>query len=266
MFRPPCAARTSSSPCSASPWRRPRSAVLVFDAAPRRGIAARRRSLGRPSVEFDLPPQRRRPARPRGRRQGRGENFRLAPAPLRRRTAARRGQPPLQPQPRARLRRAGEAAAKPKRARSARAAWSAPPSTIPNTPGPTACSATGSAPAAATRRRRGPRSSTAACAPASTASSSPSPPTTARRRPYHDVTNFQILEKPGHEIADCVGGKVSSAEAAAEAAFDEMPPFLGRRVSAPLAGIRFRCSLTLRWLSSQYFTLYSQVGCGPTAA
>jgi hypothetical protein len=38
--------------------------------------------------------------------------------------------------------------------------------------------------------------------------------------PYHDVTSFQILEKPNHEIADCVGGKVSSAEAAAEAALD----------------------------------------------
>jgi hypothetical protein len=38
--------------------------------------------------------------------------------------------------------------------------------------------------------------------------------------PYHDVTNFQILEKPGHQIADCVGGKVSSAEAAAGAAED----------------------------------------------
>jgi len=38
--------------------------------------------------------------------------------------------------------------------------------------------------------------------------------------PYHDVTNFQILEKPNHEIADCVGGKVSSAEAAAAAAAD----------------------------------------------
>jgi hypothetical protein len=38
--------------------------------------------------------------------------------------------------------------------------------------------------------------------------------------PYHDVTSFQILEKPNHEIADCVGGKVSSAEAAAGAALD----------------------------------------------
>ena len=38
--------------------------------------------------------------------------------------------------------------------------------------------------------------------------------------PYHDVTSFQILERPGHEIADCVGGKVSSAEAAAAAAID----------------------------------------------
>lgn len=33
--------------------------------------------------------------------------------------------------------------------------------------------------------------------------------------PYHDVTNFQILERPGHQIADCVGGKISSAAAAA---------------------------------------------------
>jgi hypothetical protein len=38
--------------------------------------------------------------------------------------------------------------------------------------------------------------------------------------PYHDVTNFQILEKPGHQIADCVGGKISSAKAAAAAAED----------------------------------------------
>jgi hypothetical protein len=32
--------------------------------------------------------------------------------------------------------------------------------------------------------------------------------------PYHAVTNFQILEKPHHEIAHCTGGKVSSAKAA----------------------------------------------------
>jgi hypothetical protein len=32
--------------------------------------------------------------------------------------------------------------------------------------------------------------------------------------PYHAVTNFQILEKPNHEIAACTGGKVSSAKAA----------------------------------------------------
>jgi hypothetical protein len=32
--------------------------------------------------------------------------------------------------------------------------------------------------------------------------------------PYHDVTNFQILEKPNHPIASCTGGKVSSAKAA----------------------------------------------------
>ena len=37
---------------------------------------------------------------------------------------------------------------------------------------------------------------------------------------FHDVTSFQILEKPNHEIADCVGGKISSAKAAAEAALD----------------------------------------------
>ncbi len=38
--------------------------------------------------------------------------------------------------------------------------------------------------------------------------------------PFHDVTSFQILERPGHEIADCIGGKVSSAAAAAAAAVD----------------------------------------------
>jgi hypothetical protein len=38
--------------------------------------------------------------------------------------------------------------------------------------------------------------------------------------PFHDVTSFQILEKPNHEIADCVGGKISSAKAAAAAAED----------------------------------------------
>lgn len=38
--------------------------------------------------------------------------------------------------------------------------------------------------------------------------------------PFHDVTSFQILERPGHEIADCIGGKVSSAAAAAAAAAD----------------------------------------------
>jgi hypothetical protein len=32
--------------------------------------------------------------------------------------------------------------------------------------------------------------------------------------PYHDVTNFQILERPNHPIASCTGGKVSSAKAA----------------------------------------------------
>ncbi len=38
--------------------------------------------------------------------------------------------------------------------------------------------------------------------------------------PFHAVTSFQILEKPNHEIADCVGGKISSAKAAAAAALD----------------------------------------------
>ena len=100
-----------------------------------------RRSPGQPSVEFISP---RNGAVQRGFAvvvKAEIENFRLAPRALRRRTAARRGQHPLQPQPRARLRRPGEAAAKPKKARSARAAWSAPPSTIRNGPGPTACSA-----------------------------------------------------------------------------------------------------------------------------
>ncbi len=38
--------------------------------------------------------------------------------------------------------------------------------------------------------------------------------------PYHDVTTFQILQKRNNQIADCVGGKVSSADAAAAAAQD----------------------------------------------
>jgi hypothetical protein len=33
--------------------------------------------------------------------------------------------------------------------------------------------------------------------------------------PYHAVTNFQILPRPGHEPPRCTGGKVSSAKAAA---------------------------------------------------
>ncbi len=33
--------------------------------------------------------------------------------------------------------------------------------------------------------------------------------------PYHAVTNFQILPRPGHEPLPCSGGKVSSAKAAA---------------------------------------------------
>lgn len=32
--------------------------------------------------------------------------------------------------------------------------------------------------------------------------------------PYHAVTNFQILPRPGHEPPPCTGGKVSSAKAA----------------------------------------------------
>jgi hypothetical protein len=32
--------------------------------------------------------------------------------------------------------------------------------------------------------------------------------------PYHDVTNFQILQKPGHHMKKCEPGKVSSAKAA----------------------------------------------------
>lgn len=33
--------------------------------------------------------------------------------------------------------------------------------------------------------------------------------------PFHAVTNFEILSRPGHGPPDCKGGKVSSAEAAA---------------------------------------------------
>jgi hypothetical protein len=32
---------------------------------------------------------------------------------------------------------------------------------------------------------------------------------------YHAVTNFQILQKPGHHMKKCEPGKVSSAKAAA---------------------------------------------------
>jgi hypothetical protein len=32
--------------------------------------------------------------------------------------------------------------------------------------------------------------------------------------PYHAVTNFQILQKPGHHVKKCEAGKVSSAKAA----------------------------------------------------
>ncbi|OJU85309.1 MAG: hypothetical protein BGO11_17415 [Solirubrobacterales bacterium 70-9] len=35
--------------------------------------------------------------------------------------------------------------------------------------------------------------------------------------PYHDVTNFQILQKPGHHVKKCEPGKVSSAKAAEQA-------------------------------------------------
>src|SRR5262249_52156122 len=31
---------------------------------------------------------------------------------------------------------------------------------------------------------------------------------------FHDVTNFQILQKPGHHMKPCPAGKVSSASAA----------------------------------------------------
>ena len=52
----------------------------------------------------------------------------------------------------------------------------------------------------------------------------PSPHNDGSTTPYHDVTNFQILERPGHEIADCVGGKVSSAKAAAFGCRSTSPP------------------------------------------
>jgi hypothetical protein len=32
--------------------------------------------------------------------------------------------------------------------------------------------------------------------------------------PFHAVTNFQILPRPGHKPPECTGGKVSSAKAA----------------------------------------------------
>jgi hypothetical protein len=38
--------------------------------------------------------------------------------------------------------------------------------------------------------------------------------TTTLLAPFHDVTNFQILQKPGHHMKPCPKGKVSSASAA----------------------------------------------------
>ena len=145
-----------------------------------------------------LPPQRRPPDEPGGGRQGQGPQLHPGAAPFRRRTAARRGKHPLRPQPRARLRRPGQTADAPRKARSAAAGWSAPPSTSRSTRAPTACSPSGSAPAAATRRRPGPRSTTTTCGPASTGWSSPSPSNNGATTPYHAVTNFQILPRPGH--------------------------------------------------------------------
>ena len=80
----------------------------------------------------------------------------------------------------------------------------------------TASSPSGSAPPAATRPRPGRRSTTTTCRPASTAWSSTSPRTTARRPPFHDVTNFQILQQArAPRPKPCPKGKVSSAKAAA---------------------------------------------------
>ena len=68
------------------------------------------------------------------------------------------------------------------------------------------------------------------CGPASTAWSRRWPRTTARPRPTTTSTNFQILERPGHPLPGCSGGKVSSAKAAT----------------------------SFEYRSGQYFTLYSQ--------
>ena len=57
--------------------------------------------------------------------------------------------------------------------------------------------------------------------------------------PYHDVTSFQILERPGHEIADCVGGKVSSAEAAAYSCEVLQMPQMRGAITSASPGSRF---------------------------
>ena len=144
------------------------------------------------------------------------QNFSAGPAPLRRRTAARRGAHPLRPQPRARLRRPGQTAAGDE---SPVGKW--PPGRrllrlSPATRGPTACwpkriGASGSYSAGDAAGDLLPRTSR----PASTGWSSPWPATTARPLPTTRSPTSRSCRAPGTVRAQCKGGKVSSAKAAA---------------------------------------------------
>ena len=138
MFRPPCAARgPQPSRLLGLAAAAARARRLVFGGGE---LGARPRPSeavpGTPSVEIVSPRN--------GARQTShavvvkvdGRELPPGAAPVRRRTAARRGPHPLQPQPRPRLRRPEETAATRSTARSATAAWSAPPSTTRRYAGP----------------------------------------------------------------------------------------------------------------------------------
>ena len=77
--------------------------------------------------------------------------------------------------------------------------------------------------------------------PASTAWSSTSPRTAASPTQFHDVTNFQILPRPGHGPKPCSEGKVPSAKAAARFGIEAVST-LSAREQVDI---------------DQYFTLYS---------
>ena len=121
----------------------------------------------------------------------------LAPAPFRRRTAARRGQHPLQPQPRPRLRRPGQARTGGATARSARGGLSAPPSTPRSTPARTGSSASGSASTGSYSPATRPEIFYTNLRPGFYRLVATLAANDGATTPFHDVTSFQILRGPG---------------------------------------------------------------------